>query len=489
MKTFNRLFILAFASFVLMACDSGGSGGLTMSESAGVSDSPDDSGVSDDAGDSNGSDGPTDSGGQSDASGGPNDSDSSDNTDNSNSSTDSDGTGSASGEIVFTPEPVVIEGDFCPAYTASPVYRVRANTLILGPEMEDWERQIELAPADTEILLRDGEYLLDKETIIMSNPDVTVRSLSGNRLGVVIRGLGYYVGTSHGFMITADRITIADLSMHGMRRHAIAMTPILDSDLALNDVHLYNLNLYDTGTQHIKASNGGKNINTVIACSSIGYTTDTAVGDYIAAIGFFEGVNAHVRDNYIYNINGDGTGCNVSAPEDPCGYVSSPAMYFRFSQDTVVERNWVINSWRGISIGLTNGHIRGIVRNNFVYRDVPGDMGISVELSNNTIVEHNTVIVDGYWAPIQVRAGSGGHVIRNNLMTLPVQLREGAPDNNNIEGNFEFATMADFVAPGDPHLSASSSAIGVGVPTSVTTDIDGNSRSGRWDAGADHYTE
>jgi len=151
----------------------------------------------------------------------------------------------------------------------------------------------------------------------------------------------------------------------------------------------------------------------------------------------------------------------------------------RVSRDSVVERNVVVDSWRGISLGLTNGHVRGIIRNNFVYRDVPGDMGISVELSTDTIVEHNTVMVDGYWAPIQNRGGSG-HVFRNNLTSLPIQLCDGA-SNISIEGNgnIEIATPDDFLAPGDPHLKEGSLAIGAGVvPATVTVDIDGETRSG-----------
>ena len=383
-------------------------------------------------------------------------------------------------------EPPVSNAGFCPAYSQSPLYRERANTLVLTPDMDDWEQRIARAPADTQILLSDGEYYLDSETIVLTQPDVTIRSLSGNRDGVAIEGIGFYSGTSEGFQVAADRITITEMTMYGMRRHAIAMKPELDVDGTLDDVYVYNMDISDTGTQHVKASDGGENRNAVVACSTIGYSPGVAVGDYIGAIGIFRGVDVSVRDNYIYNITGDGTGCNVAEPNGACIYESSPAIYLRESRDSIVERNTIVESFRGISLGLTNGNLRGIIRNNFIYRTSPGDMGISVELSQDTIVEHNTVLVEGYWAPIEVKEGTGGHIFRNNLTNLPIQLR--GTTGTFLEGNIEYATPDYFIAPGDVHLRTDSVAIGAGVtPSATTSDIDGDIRSDRWDVGADQF--
>lgn len=381
----------------------------------------------------------------------------------------------------------VTDAGFCPAYTSSPVYRHRAQTLVLAADDPDWEQQIADAPSGTEILLQDGEYLLDRYTVYMGNSDVTVRSLSGNRGAVIIRGLGYTAGENEGFMIAADRITIADITVHQMVHHAVSMKPGSEADGSLDSTYLYNLHLYDIGTQHIKGSRGGDNTGALVACSSIGYTSGGAVGDYNGGIDIHRGVDVVIRDNRFYNITGDGTGCNVAVPTGSCHYISAPAVYMGDSRDTLVERNIVTDSFRGISLGLIDGHTGGIVRNNFVYRSSSGDMGISIENSVNTLVEHNTVLVEGYIGPIEVRGGSG-HTIRNNLSNAPVWLRDGAADIIR-QGNIEFATDDDFVAPGDPHLHAGSVAIGSGVAaTGVTADIDGDLRSGRWDVGADHFT-
>ena len=251
-------------------------------------------------------------------------------------------------------------------------------------------------------------------------------------------------------MVAADRVTIAELTMHGMRRHAIATKPELDSDGNLFDTVVYNMDIYDTGTQHVKGSDGGDNINAVVACSTIGYSPGAAVGDYNGAIGIFRGVDVTVRDNMIYNLTGDGSGCNAAEPDGPCIYESAPAIYMRESRDTIVERNRIIESFRGISLGLHNGNVGGIVRNNFIYRVGPGDMGISIERSRDTVVEHNTVLVNGYWAPIEVKFGTGGHSFRNNLTNAPIQLR--GTSGSLLEGNIEYATPGFFVSPGDPCL-------------------------------------
>lgn len=380
--------------------------------------------------------------------------------------------------------------NFCPAYEDSALYRSRANTIVISPDDSNWELKIENAQANTEILLMDGEYLFDYGSIFMQEPDITVRSLSGDRDSVRIRGLGFYQGSNEGFMIAADRITIADLTMHDIRRHAIAMKPGFDEDAILDQTYIYNMNLYDIGTQQIKGADSGENRDAVVACSRIGYTESAVRGDYIGAIGIFEGSDVIVRDNYIYNITGDGTGCNVAAPQEPCNYDTVPAIYMRVSRDSIIERNIVVDSWRAISLGLTNGHVRGIIRNNYIYREGPGDMGISVERSIDTIVEHNTVFVGEYFAPIQVRAGSG-HIFRNNLTNAPIHTRDGAT-NISIEGNgnIDFATVNQLLSPRNPHLKADSYAIGAGVsPATVTEDIDGQRRINSWDVGADQFYE
>ena len=336
------------------------------------------------------------------------------------------------------------KSSYCPSYPDASVYRARKYTLTLSANLDDWEEQIQNAQSGTEILLEDGEYVLykaeysDVNTVFLDKPDVTVRSKSGKASAVVIRGDGYPGKRSDtGISIAADGIIIADLSIHQMQDHAIALLPALSDD-ELSGTVIYNVHLYDIGTQHIKGNAGGISQGTEIACSSIGYSRGAAVGDYNGGIDIHSGADVLVRDNYLYNITGDGSGCSAATREADCNYISSPAVYMNGSVDSIVERNTIVDSFRGISLGLVNGHTRGIVRNNIVHRDETGDIGISIQGSTNSIVEYNTVLVKTNFTgdeqgPIEVRGGSG-HIIRNNLSNGPIWLRD-MPSDIVLEGN------------------------------------------------------
>jgi len=386
--------------------------------------------------------------------------------------------------LMVTPTPTVTptpDGspptDFCPAYVNSLLYRSRQTQITVGPN-DDWMGTIQGAQPGTEILLLDGEYLLDEYTVLVYD-DVTIRSASGNRDAVLIQGLGYGEG-SEGFMVYGANVTIADLSMTAMRNHAIS----IKGDQGAQATHVYNVHLYDIGTQHVKGTPGGI-ADGVVACSSIGYTPGGVQGDYIAGVDIHQAIDWVIRDNLFYNIWGDGSGCEVDID---CGtYVSEPAvLMWNNASGTIVERNIFRDCFRNIAFGLGNGHEGGIIRNNFIYQSTPGDAGIELRDANNAQVQHNTIILGGdYTGAIEVWNASG-HLIRNNLITAPIWNRGNA--SFTAEGNIIDAANDDLAAPGDPHLPPGSRAIGAGVASDVDSDIDGDPREGSWDVGADQFT-
>ena len=69
------------------------------------------------------------------------------------------------------------------------------------------------APAT--ILLADGTYVLDIPMLHITCPGLIIRGESGNRDAVVIRGPdeGPAASTSHVFLLSADHVTIADLTL------------------------------------------------------------------------------------------------------------------------------------------------------------------------------------------------------------------------------------------------------------------------------------
>ena len=213
-------------------------------------------------------------------------------------------------------------------------------------------------------------------------------------------------------MIIGNDVSIADLSITQMRDHAIAIKPLQG---AKQGTRIYNVHLYDIGTQHIKL-NVGESDGGLIACSTIGYSDNGAKGDYNGAIDLHEASNWTIRDNTIYNIRGDGSGCNV---DEDCGrYLSGPAiLVWNNSENTRITRNRLFDNYRNIALGLGRGHSNGKIDNNLIVQSAAGDAGIELQTTTQTTVENNTVILSGtYPGAIEFR-DSDNIAIRNNWIT------------------------------------------------------------------------
>src|SRR5262249_49872614 len=120
------------------------------------------------------------------------------------------------------------------------------------------------------------------------------------------------------------------------------------------------------------------------------------------------------------------------------GYRAGPAILFwGGSRDTVVERNLLVDCYRGIALGLLQSqddapdrldHRGGIIRRNSLCNLNPWpDEAIEVNASPGTLVEHNSVLVEGKvpWS-ISVRFPTASAQVRNNLSNHHVILRDGA---------------------------------------------------------------
>jgi hypothetical protein len=369
--------------------------------------------------------------------------------------------------------------DFCPPYTQSTVFRRRAHQVVVGPN-DDWKGAIENAAPDTEVLLQDGEYRLGGTYSVDIADDITVRGQSGDRERVIIRGQGYGPN-AEALMIVGRNDTIADLSVTQVRDHAIS----IKGELGAQAPNIYNVHLYDTGTQHIKLTPDGV-ANGLVACSSIGYSPGAVRGDYIDGIDLHGAHDWVIRDNYFYNIVGEMNGCEVDI--SCTTYVSGPAiLVWNHSQGTIIERNVLVGNYRNIALGLDRGHEGGIIRNNYIYRAGDGDAGIELRTANDTLVAHNTVRVGGYRGAIEVSNGTGVRLV-NNLISAPVWDRGGAQFTE--QGDITDANDADFVSPDDYHLRPGGRCVGAGVAVDgVPEDIEGQARGPRRDVGADQVSQ
>lgn len=375
--------------------------------------------------------------------------------------------------LLLLPARLAAADAYCPAYQDSDLYRPRSRQV--AANQSNWISAIESARVGDEILLENGIYPLDRYSIAITKA-ITIRSASGDRDAVLIQGEGY--GTpSEGLMIMAGGVTIADLSMTGMRNHAISMK----GELGARTTHIYNVHLFDVGTQHIKGTPSTS--DGVVACSRIGYTPSGVQGDYINGIDIHGATDWVIRDNELYNIWGDGSGCEV---DEDCGTYEpggGPSiLLWNNSSGSRVERNRIVDSFRGIALGFYTTHSGGVVRNNFIYQSssqqngVSGDAGISV-WGSQVEIDHNTVILGtSYPGAIEIQDSSDLQ-IRNNLITEPVWNRGNS--TYHAQGNKTDATKADLASPGKPHLSPDSQAVdypSAVILPNIDHDIEGNSR-------------
>jgi hypothetical protein len=277
-------------------------------------------------------------------------------------------------------------------------------------------------------------------------------------------------------------VTIANLTIRDVYNHPIILNAGTQSPL------IHNVRLVNAGQQFVKSNPdgaGGGVDNGIVEYSVIEYDT-TSRDDYT------NGVDVHTGDHWIVRHN---LFRNIRAPQ---GLLAGPAiLMWNGSTDSIVDGNTFVNCQREISIGLIertpNDHTGGIVRNNFIYRNVPGDVAIYVADSPDTQVLHNTILISHtYPNPIEYRfANTTGVQILNNVLDGVIAARDGATAT--VAGNYTSATSALFVnaAAGDLHLLPTAAAVlnqVTTVPVNAAVDWDGESRpAGSADIGADEY--
>ena len=367
-----------------------------------------------------------------------------------------------------------------------------------------------LAP-NTTILIADGTYDLNGVYLRIDVPNVSLRSVSGDREAVILDG-NYTTGEI--VQVVASNVTIADVTLREAYYHPIHVMSS-DSDHTVNTL-IYNVHIVDPGEQAIKVNpgfDGHYPDGGVVACSHIELTD---VGrTQIRNDCYTGGVDAHqarewvIRDNLI-----EGFWCGR-------GFSEHGIHFWRGCRDTVVERNVLRDNARGIGFGLADSgsartypdnpcpsasggyvdHYDGVIRNNFVsasrselFDSQYGfDCGVCLWQSCGAQVLHNTVAsTQDPFSSIEWRFDNANVDITNNVVSHQLRDRGGTA---RLSGNLEHQPLSLFVdgPAGDLHLNATAvSAIDGAVsiaPGLCDDDIDGDVRplgSAR-DVGADEY--
>ncbi|PTN33785.1 right-handed parallel beta-helix repeat-containing protein [Desulfonatronum sp. SC1] len=345
---------------------------------------------------------------------------------------------------------------------------------------------------DKTILVADGTYTLSS-LLHITGDNITIRSQSGNRNAVIIRGQGMDGGVSHVFLVRGSYFTVRDMTIGWVYYHAVQV----HGELGASHVTISNLRIVDTKEQMVKVSTNPSSPH-----ASTNGLVENSLFEYSAGIGpqwYIGGIDAHRSHNWVVRNN---IFKNIASPS---GSIAEHAVHFwSGSRDTLVEGNLIIDCDRGIGFGLgSSTHVRGVIRNNMIYHSTRNpafaDVGIDLQSSTDARVYNNTIFFDhGYPNAIEYRfATTTGAFIANNLTNKAIVSRNGGTAT--VTHNVTTAQAAWFVAPdsGDLHLAtavpgvvdAGTSAI-PGLP-SPFLDYDGQQRPmGRGiDIGADEYEQ
>jgi hypothetical protein len=148
---------------------------------------------------------------------------------------------------------------------------------------------------DGEIVLRDGTYTLN-DMLWIEADGVTVRSLSGNRDAVVVRGLGMAGAVSHVFNVNGRDFTVRDLTMRDVANHAVQLQVDVDG------LRISNCRILDTGEQMVKAAYDPLRLDR----RSDNGIVERCIFEYSAGIGpqyYIGGVDVHNGRNWIVRHN------------------------------------------------------------------------------------------------------------------------------------------------------------------------------------------
>jgi hypothetical protein len=269
--------------------------------------------------------------------------------------------------------------------------------------------------------------------------------------------------------ISAPRVTVSDITIGEVGYHGVQVR----GERGASDLTLHNVRIVNTGQQLVKGSvaNNGRGADRgLVACSRFEYT-DHAPSDYTNGVDVLAGEDWVVRDNRFHRIRGPESGRWAAGPA---------ILFWANSLNTIVERNVVSDSFRGIAFGLGPGastlaregerrfdHQGGIIRHNVVKNlQWWGDEGIEVNAARDVRIDRNTVLVEGRlpWS-ISVRFPMTSGSVRHNLTNRAIRLRDGG--QSDLAGNIETATRDWFVdaASADLRLQPGrDSNIDAGVP-------------------------
>lgn len=390
--------------------------------------------------------------------------------------------------------------DFCPPWSSA------TGKIVTASPGDDLQLALDGLSAGDTLSLADGTYAL-AAPLSLDVDNVTLRSASGDRTQVTLTGEGLSEGL---LQIEASGVVVTALTLTGSAGNAVTYVPTYTS---IAGGTLYDLAIVDNAQYGVTAANNllGFVDQITVACSDI-RLTDTGRANVVgscqtAGIEVLQGQDWVVHDNTV-----DGFFCDQ-------GLAHGGIRFWQGSRGTRIERNRVLDSRRGIVVGVGTTlisrayadlpcggeraqHFEGVVINNFVSANngalfasfSPPPDGIALENSCDVSVLHNSVRhndppIDG---SIVHRHPLTSGLVANNLSTGSVARLDGSTASSTTNAEIVTDTYFDQAPTGDLHLTINAiDAIDACDPAhlkAVPEDIDGQPRTGDPDCGADETT-
>ena len=277
----------------------------------------------------------------------------------------------------------------------------------------------------TAIILASGHYALD-QTIQVINDDIWLLSETGNPYKTRLTGQGMRetAEVENLIWVSGNNFLLDGLLLEKAGNHLIQIAgeqevqqPIIKNCVLQNGYEQLVKVSYDLGHPERYASFG------VIEHCLFRYTLGTAPNYYTGGIDAHGIHHWRINDNVFYGI------------ASPSEHVAEHAIHiWNNAIGTIIENNIIINSDRGIGLGLGRsrhsnikyGHNQGVIRNNFIYHadnDHPfADVAIVIESSPNTVIENNWIyMAHPYRRAIEYRfEQTVGVTIQHNQANKPI---------------------------------------------------------------------
>ncbi len=290
-----------------------------------------------------------------------------------------------------------------------------------------------------EIICSNGTYDLSTigaEAFAIRAENITVRGNSPrDRDNVILTGdaMSPQAKVRHIFWVNADNFTCENMTLKNVRWHGIQVTGENDTD----GIVIRNVRFMDIYEQMLKVSADANpsysstySDNGLVENCLFEFSAGKVANWYTCAIDGHKCRNWTVRNCVVKNI------------VNPGGAMTEPAIHFwNGSTGVVIEGCTVLNSERGIYIGMGTGNLNPgcIIRNNFV--ETVRDVGIGIENAPDTIIDNNTCYtLNNYPNSIEYRwPATTGVQITNNKTTGAIVSRDGATASV-ISGNTRIDT-------------------------------------------------